>query len=233
MEVHAATVREAATGSSNLADLLPLAVKKHAGLPAQLYKDQASGEWREVSYEELGEIVREASSACRTSASSPGDKVAILAHTRPEWTYACFAHPLRRRDGGADLPDQLARGVPVRAEPLGGAGGVRRGRRAAREGPRRARTELPDARARSSRWSRRRGDDVISFDELCASAAAAATEADFDAAHRRRRRPDGTPPTSTRPARPARPRAACSTTPTTARSPTWSRQQDDLVERRA
>ena len=91
MEVHAATVREAATGSSNLADLLPLAVKKHAGLPAQLYKDQASGEWREVSYEQLGEIVREASLGLQDIGIEPGDKVAILAHTRPEWTYSDFA----------------------------------------------------------------------------------------------------------------------------------------------
>ena len=38
MEVHAATVREAATGSSNLADLLPLAVEKYGDAPAQRYK---------------------------------------------------------------------------------------------------------------------------------------------------------------------------------------------------
>ncbi len=91
MEVHAATVREAATGSKNLADLLPLAVKKHAGLPAQLYKDKASGEWREVTYEQLGEIVREASLGLQDIGIEPGDKVAILAHTRPEWTYSDFA----------------------------------------------------------------------------------------------------------------------------------------------
>ena len=83
MEVHAATVREPATGSSNLADLLPLAVKKHAGLPAQLYKDEASGEWREVSYEQLGEIAKEASLGLQDVGIEPGDKVAILAHTRP------------------------------------------------------------------------------------------------------------------------------------------------------
>jgi long-chain acyl-CoA synthetase len=91
MEVHAATVREAATGSKTLADLLPLAVKKHAGLPAQLYKDKASGEWREVSYEELGEFVREASLGLQDIGVEPGDKVAILSHTRPEWTYSDFA----------------------------------------------------------------------------------------------------------------------------------------------
>jgi len=92
MEVHAATTPSAAaTGSSTLADLLPLAVKKHAGLTAQIFKDKASGEWRKVSYEELGEIVKEASLGLQAIGIEPGDKVAILAHTRPEWTYADFS----------------------------------------------------------------------------------------------------------------------------------------------
>jgi long-chain acyl-CoA synthetase len=92
MEVHAATTPSAAaTGSSTLADLLPLAVKKHAGLTAQIFKDKASGEWRKVSYEQLGEIVKEASLGLQAIGIEPGDKVAILAHTRPEWTYADFS----------------------------------------------------------------------------------------------------------------------------------------------
>ena len=61
---------------------------------------------------------RRSRSACRTSASSRGDKVAILAHTRPEWTYSDFAILCAGATVGADLPDQLARGVPVRARPL-------------------------------------------------------------------------------------------------------------------
>src|SRR3954465_14221267 len=91
MEVHAATVREAATGSSNLADLLPLAVKKHAGLPAQLYKDMTSGEWRGGSSQQAGEIVRQGPPGLQDIGIQPGDKVAILGHTRPEWTYSDFA----------------------------------------------------------------------------------------------------------------------------------------------
>src|SRR3954469_6028503 len=91
MEVHAATPREAATGSKTLADLLPLAVAKHGSLPAQRFKDKASGEWQDVSYEELGEVVKEASLGLQDVGIEPGDKVAILAHTRPEWTYSDFA----------------------------------------------------------------------------------------------------------------------------------------------
>ena len=40
MEVHAATANAAATGSTTLADLVTLAVKKHAALIAQRYKDR-------------------------------------------------------------------------------------------------------------------------------------------------------------------------------------------------
>ena len=54
---------------------------------------------------------------------------------------------LGRGDGGPDLPDQLARGVPVRARELRRGRGRRRGRRAAREDPPGPRP-LPEARAR-------------------------------------------------------------------------------------
>ena len=45
----------------------------------------------DCSYAELGERgQRGRRSAWSTWASQPGDKISILAHTRPEWTYACF-----------------------------------------------------------------------------------------------------------------------------------------------
>jgi long-chain acyl-CoA synthetase len=92
MEVQtAATASDRGTGSKTLADLLALAVKKHANLTAQRYKDQASGEWLDVSYPQLGEIVREASLGLQDIGIEPGDKVAILSHTRPEWTYSDLA----------------------------------------------------------------------------------------------------------------------------------------------
>jgi long-chain acyl-CoA synthetase len=47
-------------------------------------------EWVDVSYAELGEAVRETSLGLVDLGIEPGDKVSILAHTRPEWTQACF-----------------------------------------------------------------------------------------------------------------------------------------------
>jgi long-chain acyl-CoA synthetase len=76
------------TGSKTIADLLPLAVKKYGDQPAQRYK--SGEEWVDTSYTELGEIVREVALGLVDLGIEPGDKVSILAHTRPEWTHACF-----------------------------------------------------------------------------------------------------------------------------------------------
>jgi long-chain acyl-CoA synthetase len=76
------------TGSKTIADLLPLAVKKYGDAAALRFK---SGEhWRDVSYDELGRTVREVALGLVDLGIEPGDKVSILANTRPEWTYACF-----------------------------------------------------------------------------------------------------------------------------------------------
>jgi long-chain acyl-CoA synthetase len=91
MEAQTATTPSAAaTGSKTLADLLPLAVVKHADKVAQRYKDQSKGEWVDVSYPELGEIAKEVSLGLESLGIDRGDKVGILANTRPEWTYADF-----------------------------------------------------------------------------------------------------------------------------------------------
>jgi long-chain acyl-CoA synthetase len=92
MEAQTATTPSAAaTGSNTLADLLPLAVEKHADLPAQRYKDQTKGEWVDVSYPEMGEIVKQLSLGLQQLGIARGDKVGILSNTRPEWTYSDFA----------------------------------------------------------------------------------------------------------------------------------------------
>ena len=91
MEAQTATTPSAAaTGSKTLADLLPLAVEKHADKVAQRYKDQSKGEWVDVSYPELGEIAKEVSLGLQEIGIDRGHKVGILANTRPEWTYADF-----------------------------------------------------------------------------------------------------------------------------------------------
>ncbi len=89
MEVQTATTASAAaTGSKTLADLVTLAAKKHAKLVAVRHK--VGDEWLDTSYEELVGIVKEVTLGLEAIGIAPGDKVAILSHTRPEWTYADF-----------------------------------------------------------------------------------------------------------------------------------------------
>src|SRR5215208_1444976 len=76
------------TGSKTIADLLPLAVKKYADKPAPRYK--VGDDWVDACYTELGEAVKEVALGLVDLGIQPGDKVSILAHTRPEWTHACF-----------------------------------------------------------------------------------------------------------------------------------------------
>jgi long-chain acyl-CoA synthetase len=80
--------RAQGTGSKTIADLLPLAVEKYGDAPAQRFK--VGEEWRDGSYAELGEIVREVALGLIDLGIEPGEKLSILAHTRPEWTHACF-----------------------------------------------------------------------------------------------------------------------------------------------
>jgi long-chain acyl-CoA synthetase len=78
----------AGTGSKTIADLLPLAVEKYGDAPAQRFK--VGDDWRDRSYAELGEVVREVALGLIDLGIEPGEKISILAHTRPEWTHACF-----------------------------------------------------------------------------------------------------------------------------------------------
>jgi long-chain acyl-CoA synthetase len=77
-------------GSRTIGDLLPLAARKHGARRAILYKDP-SGEWVSKTFAEVGEIVRSLSLGLIDLGIAPQDKVAILANTRPEWTYFDFA----------------------------------------------------------------------------------------------------------------------------------------------
>ena len=81
---------DAATGSATLADLFPAAARKHGAKRAVVYKDD-SGHWVSKTYTEVGEIVRKLSLGLIDLGIEKGDKVAILANTRPEWTYFDFA----------------------------------------------------------------------------------------------------------------------------------------------
>jgi long-chain acyl-CoA synthetase len=81
---------ESGTNSTTVADLAPLAAERHADLSAVTYKD-ASGEWVSKTYREVGDIVRRLALGLIELGIEKGDKVSILANTRPEWTYFDFA----------------------------------------------------------------------------------------------------------------------------------------------
>jgi len=77
--------------SSTVADLLPLAARENGPRTAVLYKEDDSTGWVSKTYSEVGEIVEGLSLGLVALGIEKGDKVAILANTRPEWTYFDFA----------------------------------------------------------------------------------------------------------------------------------------------
>ncbi len=81
---------ESSTQSKTIADLAPLAAQRHGDLQAVTYKDE-SGQWVSKTYGEVGEIVRQLALGLIELGIEKGDKVSILANTRPEWTYFDFA----------------------------------------------------------------------------------------------------------------------------------------------
>ena len=88
MEVGTISAAERSTGSRTMADLVPLAGRKHADRPA--IKHKVGEQWVDVSYKELAETVKHVALGLVDLGINPGDKVSILANTRPEWTYSCF-----------------------------------------------------------------------------------------------------------------------------------------------
>jgi long-chain acyl-CoA synthetase len=81
---------ESSTQSKTIADLAPLAAARHADHSAVTCKDP-SGQWVSKTYREVGEIVRRLALGLLELGIEKGDKVSILANTRPEWTYFDFA----------------------------------------------------------------------------------------------------------------------------------------------
>jgi long-chain acyl-CoA synthetase len=86
----AGSAAESSTNSKTVADLAPLAAERYADLPAATYKD-ASGQWVSKTYREVGDIIRRLALGLIELGIEKGDKVSILANTRPEWTYFDFA----------------------------------------------------------------------------------------------------------------------------------------------
>jgi len=82
-------VEERGTKSATLADLLPRAAQLYGSAPAIQFKDGA--EWVTRSFAEVEETVRKLALGLVDLGVAKGDKVSILANTRPEWTYFDFA----------------------------------------------------------------------------------------------------------------------------------------------
>jgi long-chain acyl-CoA synthetase len=79
---------EASTGSRTIADLLSLAVARYGERVA--VKVKRDGAWRDVTFAEVGAIADEIGLGLIDLGIEPGERVAILSRTRPEWTYADF-----------------------------------------------------------------------------------------------------------------------------------------------
>jgi long-chain acyl-CoA synthetase len=77
------------TGSKTIADLLPQAAVKYADRVA--IRHRAGDEWRDVTFAQVGEVVSEIARGLIDLGIAKGDRVALLASTRPEWSYADFA----------------------------------------------------------------------------------------------------------------------------------------------
>ena len=80
---------ERGTKSRTLADLLPRSAEMYGGAEAVRFKEGDA--WASRSFAEVGETVRALSLGLIELGVGKGDKVSILANTRPEWTYADFA----------------------------------------------------------------------------------------------------------------------------------------------
>jgi len=77
------------TGSVTIADIVSLAAERYGERPAARFK--RDGEWREVSFAELGATVSEIARGLVDLGLAQGDRVALLCTTRVEWTYADLA----------------------------------------------------------------------------------------------------------------------------------------------
>jgi long-chain acyl-CoA synthetase len=83
------TTGSSSTGSTTIAGLIPRAAASYATKTAVRFK--RDGAWHDVSYPELATIVQETALGLIGLGIEPGERVCILANTRPEWSYADLA----------------------------------------------------------------------------------------------------------------------------------------------
>jgi long-chain acyl-CoA synthetase len=77
------------TGSRTIADLVANSAVAHAEQVAVCHK--RDGVWHEVTYAQLADIVREIGLGLIDVGIQPGERLCILANTRPEWSYVDMA----------------------------------------------------------------------------------------------------------------------------------------------
>jgi long-chain acyl-CoA synthetase len=82
-------MRRDAVAQETLARMFWNRVERHADRPAQMVK--VGGGWKEVSWRELGDEVRELALGLLALGRERGDRVALLSQTRAEWVRADFA----------------------------------------------------------------------------------------------------------------------------------------------
>ena len=85
MEAATATI----TGSNTIADLIPRAAAEHGQKAAVRYK--RDGAWHDVTYMSWRTSSQEIGLGLIELGVQPGERICILANTRPEWTYADMA----------------------------------------------------------------------------------------------------------------------------------------------
>jgi long-chain acyl-CoA synthetase len=79
----------ATTGSLTIADLIANSAAEFGEKVAVRYK--RDGSWHDVTYRQLGDTVEEIALGLIDLGIEPGERVCILANTRPEWSYADLA----------------------------------------------------------------------------------------------------------------------------------------------
>jgi long-chain acyl-CoA synthetase len=77
------------TGSKTIADLMVRAAEQFPDRVAVRHK--VDGDWRDVTFAQVGAIVREIGLGLIDLGIAPGERVSLLCNTRPEWTYCDFA----------------------------------------------------------------------------------------------------------------------------------------------
>src|SRR3954470_7600402 len=87
--MEAGTTPAQGTGSKTIADLCAAAVEQYGDHVA--IKTKVDGEWRDLTFTQVGEIVTEVGLGLLDLGLEPGERVSILCNTRPEWTFVDFA----------------------------------------------------------------------------------------------------------------------------------------------